>query len=58
MLKIKVFFVSIFSIYLVACSNQAPVSPSWYKSFENSKEVAINKNLHELEKEFDNKNIF
>lgn len=58
MLKIKIFFISIFSIYLVACSNQAPVSPSWDKSFESSKEVAINKNLHELEKELGNKNTF
>ncbi|MFQ1018126.1 hypothetical protein [Gilliamella sp. Occ3-1] len=55
---LKIFFISIFSIYLVACSNQAPVSSSWDKSFESSKEVAINKNLHELEKELGNKNTF
>jgi hypothetical protein len=57
-MKIKIFLISIFSVYLVACSNQAPVNPSWDKSFENSKEVAINKNLHELEKELGNKNTF
>lgn len=56
-MKIKNFFLSVFSFYLVACSS-APVPPTWDKSFSKSKEVAINKNLHELEKELGNKNTF
>ena len=56
-MKIKILFLSVFSIYLVACSS-APVPPTWDKSFSKSKEVAINKNLHELEKELGNKNTF
>lgn len=55
-MKIKIFFLSVFSIYLVACSS-APVPPTWDK-ISKSKEVAINKNLHELEKELGNKNTF
>lgn len=55
-MKIKILFLSVFSIYLVACSS-APVPPTWDK-ISKSKEVAINKNLHELEKELGNKNTF
>ena len=56
-MKIKIFFLSVFSIYLVACSS-TPVPPTWDRTFSKSKEVAINQNLHELEKEFGNKNTF
>lgn len=56
MLKIKYFIVSIFSIYLVACSNHS--APSWDKNLSGAKEISINKNLAELEKELGNKNTF
>lgn len=54
---LKIFFISIVSIYLVGCSNSNTL-PSWDNSLGGVKEVAINKNLPALEKEFGNKNTF
>lgn len=58
MLKIQFLIISIFSIYLVACSNHSPTAPDWDKSLSGAKEVPINKNLIELKKEMENKNKF